>query len=78
MSDGLVQIPLARKPKTKQEHAALRAWRSAAAASPSVPITNFQDSEYYGPISIGTPPQKCAASIKSHFHEHVKSHLVLH
>jgi hypothetical protein len=31
--------------------------RSQEADPPVVPITDFQDSEYYGPVSIGSPPQ---------------------
>jgi len=61
-------VPLGYRPHTAAEHRRLRRmrseWRPAApaggraeAAAPVVPITNFEDAEYYGEVSIGTPPQ---------------------
>ena len=52
--DGLTHVPLVRKAKTVQEHAAMKAWREQASAQNStIMIKNFQDSEYFGPISMG-------------------------
>jgi cathepsin D len=60
---GLVHVPLVRRRQTTTEFSNMRAMResflltSNVTATDPVQITNFQDSEYYGPISIGTPPQ---------------------
>ena len=62
-SAGIITVPLKHKPKTKVQHAAMRAWRDAvsgnvdASYTASIPIKNFQDSEYFGPVSLGTPAQ---------------------
>ena len=54
------RIPLTRVPKTKAQFLEMRRWRwresiNALATPPSVPIKNFQDNEYFGPIQLGTP-----------------------
>lgn len=62
-ASAFVTLPLVHKPKTKAQHAAMRAWRENvsgnvdASYTGAVPIKNFQDSEYFGPISIGSPAQ---------------------
>ena len=56
--DGITHVPLVHRPKTKSEHAAMAAWRAQASAGNStIMVKNFQDSEYFGPISMGTPAQ---------------------
>jgi len=64
---GLVAVPLVHRPKTLSQLRAASMRRERAAqlfaegllgdAAP-IPMTDFQDSEYYGEIQIGTPPQK--------------------
>jgi len=63
-ASATVEIPLTRVPKTAQQHAELRAWRESvsgqldASYDGALPLKNFQDSEYFGPISIGNPAQE--------------------
>lgn len=70
--DGLIRVPLSRRRWTVAErahHRALRAeWHpkpidlAAQAADPQpIALKNLQDSEYYGPVTIGTPPQEFTA-----------------
>lgn len=66
---GVVTVPLVRRRQTTTEYlAGLQARTELAAAitvddgslgngSSPINIVNFQDSEYYGPVSIGTPAQ---------------------
>jgi len=64
---GPLSVPLVHKPKTLSQLRAASARRERAAqlfaesllsdAAP-IPMTDFQDAEYYGEIQIGTPPQK--------------------
>ncbi|CAJ1392342.1 unnamed protein product [Effrenium voratum] len=57
----VVHIPITRKPRTKQQLRRLTERFAALGAEegelPYVAIKDFQDSEYYGPVSIGTPEQ---------------------
>lgn len=59
-----VHVPLVRKPRTAAGIRSLRRhWQQLRTESegnvlPYVQIKDYQDSEYYGPVSIGTPGQQ--------------------
>jgi hypothetical protein len=61
----VITIPLTHQPKTIAEFHAAKAARTALRATapgadsiPSVSLTDVQDSEYFGEVDIGSPPQK--------------------
>ena len=60
-----VSVPLTHRPKTAAQIAAVAGARAefmltdvSNAAPSDLSLQNLQDSEYYGEISVGTPPQK--------------------
>merc|ERR1711935_327916 len=61
-----ISMPLTHKPKTIAQMRAMSVRRTARfaeiaasnAAFPSIPLTDVQDSEYFGEVDIGTPAQK--------------------
>jgi cathepsin D len=65
---GIVSVPLVRKPKTLEAFHAASQRRAARAEllrgssgdseAPSIPLTDVQDAEYFGEVSIGSPAQK--------------------
>eukprot|EP01059_Diplonema_ambulator_P035586 TRINITY_DN842_c0_g2_i1.p1 TRINITY_DN842_c0_g2~~TRINITY_DN842_c0_g2_i1.p1 ORF type:complete len:386 (+),score=150.89 TRINITY_DN842_c0_g2_i1:44-1159(+) len=57
-ASAAVHIPLGRtggRRSLATDHAVLS--RKYGAEVPAVPITDFQNAQYYGPITLGTPPQ---------------------
>merc|ERR1719183_3364964 len=59
--DNVIHVPLTYKPKSlAQFHAAnkQRVRLGASLNNNTVPLTNVQDSMYFGEVDIGTPPQK--------------------
>jgi len=62
-AQGQISIPLVHKPKTLAQFHAVAGRRAALRLAapeglPSVSLTDVQDSEYFGEVDIGTPPQK--------------------
>lgn len=52
---GVVQVPLTHVPATS---ARVRLGAVASPSAPEIPLTDMQDIEYYGEVSIGVPAQK--------------------
>jgi len=58
VEEGVMRIPLTKVPKTARHVARENGMLGASDAPADVPISDFEDAQYYGPVEIGTPPQK--------------------
>jgi len=54
----VIRVPLSKMPATPLHIARENGLLGATDDPAEVPINDFQNAQYYGPISIGTPPQK--------------------
>jgi len=52
-----IHVPLTKRPLTASAYRALTASRQYNSPAGSSNLTDFQDSMFYGPVSVGTPPQ---------------------
>jgi hypothetical protein len=81
----VLRIPLGRRHKSFAEMQALKRWRATRKpdfqydiediltgkqTAPIIPQTNAQDSEYYGSISVCSPPSICRSSFVPLPHAH--------
>merc|ERR1711935_81009 len=66
VANAIVSIPLKHQPKAVEQRAAMSIRRQARFAgiargdlssTPEVPLTDVQDSEYFGTVSLGSPAQ---------------------
>lgn len=58
---GVVRVPLVHRPKTASEFRAAmrrREQRFLLGSAPSVPLTDVEDAEYFGEVTVGSPAQK--------------------
>jgi len=53
----VIRVPLSKMPATPLHIARQNGLLGASDSPAGVPINDFQNAQYYGPISIGTPPQ---------------------
>jgi len=58
LEEGLVRIPLTKMPATPRHIARENGIVGATSDPTHVTISDFENAQYYGPISIGTPPQE--------------------
>jgi len=63
---AVISVPLTHRPKTLKDFQAVTANRARAAerfaeahlaGTPNIPVTDFQDAEYFGEVVVGTPAQ---------------------
>jgi len=59
VEDGLIRVPVTKGPTARQsaQYSGVADKLSAYQSGEDVPIHDYSDAQYYGPISIGTPPQ---------------------
>jgi len=59
VEDGLIHVPLTKGPAARQsaQYSGVATKLTAEASGDDVPIHDYMDAQYYGPISIGTPAQ---------------------
>jgi len=53
----VIRVPLTRMPDTPHHIARANGLRGVADSPAEVPINDYMNAQYYGPITIGTPPQ---------------------
>jgi len=57
VTGDVIRVPLTRMPDTAHHIARSNGLRGVADSPAEVPINDYMNAQYYGPITIGTPPQ---------------------
>merc|ERR1712217_1009923 len=57
VTGDVIRVPLTRMPDTPHHVARSNGLRGVADSPAEVPINDYMNAQYYGPITIGTPPQ---------------------